>query len=381
MDTLDPILHSPLDWTPLPAPRRPRWFWTAVILGLLAMVVIGSEFVTVPYYAIAPGTAEPVASLIQVPKDQGHPIKGQILLTTVELGPVRLPELIRDWIDPNIQLVKREQILGTTPPGQLQQQNLQEMDDSKQAAVIVALRRLGQTVTETGTGALVEGVADDTPAAGRLKPGEAIVAIDGHPTTLAADAVAIIHQHKPGDVVALTVDPGGGQPTRVEQIALVGHQAALPQTSCSAPPATTTTAFLGVSLGTRDDKVNLPVQISINSQGIGGPSAGVAFTLGILAAMTSGDLTGGHKVAATGVINTDGTIGDVGGVPQKTVAVRRAGAQTFIVPCDEYHDALTKAGKQLRVVPVATLEQALAVMQSLGGNLSALPPPPASLLR
>jgi len=350
--------------------------WFAVPGLLLVMLFVGSGLVTTPYDAIAPGLAEPVAPLIHLPGGPAKRVKGQILLTTVEIGPVRVPELVRDWLDPNVQLQKRQ-----VSPRKEQQQNVQEMADSEQAAVVVALRRLGRAVDETGTGALVEVVYNGTPAAGRLKAGEVIVAIDGRPTLLEADAAGILRQHRPGDVVALTVDPGGGRPTRVEQIALTGHQVSLPQTSCASAPGTTTVALLGVGLGTRNDKVDLPERITIDPQGIGGPSAGLAFTLGIIAQLTSSDLSGGHKIAATGAISTDGTVGDVGGVPQKTVAVRRAGADLFIVPCGELHDAQSKAGKHLRVVAVATLEQALGVLRADGGTMGNLPPAPATLLR
>ena len=382
MDTLDPMLQgSPLGWQSLPPPRRRRWNWLIAVLVLLVVALISSEFFTLPYYAMAPGVSESVAPLIHVPSGKGHTAKGQVLLTTVELGPVRFPELVHDWFDPNVQIISREKILGSTKPSQLQQQNVQEMDDSKQAAVIVALRRLGYDVKETGTGALIEGVADGTPASGRVKAGEAITAIDGHPTTLASDAVAIIHAHNPGDVVTLTVDPGGGAAPRTEQIALGTHQVTAPRTSCTSTPQTVDQAFLGVGLGTRDEHVDLPVNITIDSQGIGGPSAGLAFTLGIMSQLATGDLAGGHKVAATGVINVDGTVSAVGGVPQTTVAVRHAGADTVLVPCAEYQDALKKAGKHLRVVPVATLEGALTELTALGGSTSSLPAPPPTLLR
>ena len=96
-----------------------------------------------------------------------------------------------------------------------------------------------------------------------------------------------------------------------------------------------------------------PFQCHINVGGIGGPSAGLALTLGLIDLLSNGDLTGGHRVAATGTINLDGTVGDVGGVAQKTVAVRKAGAQVFFVPPQELQDAQSEAGS-MKVYAVST---------------------------
>ena len=115
----------------------------------------------------------------------------------------------------------------------------------------------------------------------------------------------------------------------------------------------------------------LPFRVEVAAAGIGGPSAGLAFTLGIIDELSSGDLTGGKTVAATGVINLNGTVGDVGGVAQKTVAVRQAGASVFLVPTKEYRAAESKAGPHLRVVAVANVTQALSVLERLGGHVAA----------
>jgi PDZ domain-containing protein len=127
-----------------------------------------------------------------------------------------------------------------------------------------------------------------------------------------------------------------------------------------------------VSAATKEQKFDLPFGISINAGPIGGPSAGLAFTLGVIDALGNGSLTGGHLVAATGTIDLDGVVGPVGGVVQKTVAVRDAGAEVFLVPTDEYQEAVRHAGSHLRIVRVATLAAALLALQQLGGDLSAL---------
>src|ERR1019366_8350476 len=102
---------------------------------------------------------------------------------------------------------------------------------------------------------------------------------------------------------------------------------------------------------------------------IGGPSAGLSMTLGIIDKLSGGDLTGTRIVAATGPIDAAGNVGDVGGVPQKTIAVERAGATVFFVPPQEYKNALSKDTPQLHVYAVSTLDQALRILKRLGGKI------------
>jgi PDZ domain-containing protein len=112
-----------------------------------------------------------------------------------------------------------------------------------------------------------------------------------------------------------------------------------------------------------------PFPVTIDSAGIIGPSAGLAFTLGLIAKLDPADLTGGQRIAATGTMSLDGTVGDVGGVAQKTAAVRNAGATVFFVPVPELKVAEAHAGKTLKVFAVANVSQALADLEQLGGHL------------
>jgi len=124
-----------------------------------------------------------------------------------------------------------------------------------------------------------------------------------------------------------------------------------------------------VNLGTKQHSFDLPFDVKIDTRGIGGPSAGLAFTLAIIDELTPGELTGGKNVAVTGTIDIDGTVGEVGGVVQKTAAVRNAGARLFLVPPGEFADASKHAGKNLKVVKVTTLADALKALADNGGEI------------
>ena len=354
----------------VPPPRRRRaWAVLIVPIGLVLGLLIGSFTVTLPYYSLAPGTARQVDDLIEAPRENEHPTTGQVLFTTVSLRHATAFDALVGWLDPDVDVVDEDDIVPPdTSTDEYRKLNLQLMDDSKQTAIVVALRRLGHEVKETGDGALVAGVRAGLPAHGRLQPGETIVGVDGRPTTRSSEAVAAIRAHKPGEVVRLDVKPateaGGDGAPRVEEITLAAN------------PDGSGAPLLGVELRTANQRFDMPFEVDIRSGRVGGPSAGLAFTLGVLDLLSEGELTGGRKVAVTGTIDIDGRVGDVGGVAQKTAAVRDAGADLFLVPEGEYEIARARAGSDLKVVKVRNLQEALDALADLGGDLTALGPAP-----
>jgi PDZ domain-containing protein len=199
------------------------------------------------------------------------------------------------------------------------------------------------------------------PAAGVLETNDTIVAIDGEPVTTAGQAVDAIGSHRPGDTVTLRIEPISaegvpGEPR--DEVVTLG-----------ARPDDADQALLGVSMGTRDTKFDLPVTIAIDSQDVGGPSAGLALSLGIIDVMTPGSLTGGKRVAVTGTIDLDGNVGVIGGIQQKTFLASRSGITLFIVPADEADDARRFAEPGLEVVGVRTIDEALAALADNGGRV------------
>jgi PDZ domain-containing protein len=336
-----------------------------MLLGsvLTIAVVSAAFFLPMPYYAITPGSARQVDDLISATSTKTYPPKGRVLLATVTLRSVHPYDFAQRWWDHDIQIVKEQVIRGTTPANQFTKVNLDAMDESKRTAIVVALRRLGYQVPATGKGALVTQVVTGKsyPAEGRINAGDVITSIDGQPVEFVEQAIDLLHKHKPGDQVSLQILSPTGQ-SRVEQLTMARKDDG--------------TAILGVSLQTDHLDYKLPFDVKIDSGQIGGPSAGLAFTLGVLDELSPGELTGGVQIAATGTIGIDGTVGDVGGVPQKTAAVIASGAKVFLVPPGEYKDAVKRAGKRLKVVQVANLNQAIIALGQLGGDVSALGPAP-----
>ena len=194
-------------------------------------------------------------------------------------------------------------------------------------------------------------MAPASPAAAALVPGDIIVAVDGTAVEFAGDVIAALAGRRPGDSIVLGVDRNG---QLVEEMVTLG-----------ASPGEPTRAFLGVSLETVDLEVDTPDDVAIETRNVGGPSAGLMFTLGIIDALTADDLTRGHRIAGTGTIHLDGDVGPIGGVRQKVIAARDAGAGYVLVPTGNLADALDAAGDDIEVVAVDTVDDALGFLAGL----------------
>jgi PDZ domain-containing protein len=352
--TVTPIVTPPVD-----APRRPphsrRWWIFVGLGGLLLVGLVGASLVEVPYYAFSPGRPVNTTPLVSVSDGPSFEPEGDIYLTTVSLRRATIFEALAGWLDPTVDVVKEEVILPPgTPPSQLRASNLEAMDGSKQAALGVAYEALGFDAIK-GTGATVAGVVGGSPADGVLAEGDTVVEVEGDEVDLSFEVSAALAGSAPGDEVGLVVEgaDGGRRDVRV----VLGENPDVPGTP-----------FLGVLLQTRDFELDFPFDVTIDSEDIGGPSAGLAFTLEVLDRLTAGELTGGMSVAATGEIGLDGRIGPIGGAAQKGVAVEDAGISLFLVPRGNLEQATRETSSALRVEPVDTLEDALDVLEDAGGD-------------
>ena len=346
-----------------------------VLVVVLAVALVWSALATAPYYELTPGQAQSVANLVTVPPDQGHPVAGKLLLTDVELDTMKYLQFIPAWLDPDASVVSAGELTGSLPVSEFDAEGTVDMTESQITAEAVALRQLGYDVPERDAGVTIYVIDPSSPAWRALKVGDVITAIDGVPTPNPNVLVSVLHSHRPGETVTLQVGsiehPTLGRAVSLKLGSVRENGTVEPLIGIGDPKAPIP------SMGTQP-VYTLPFPVSISSDNIGGPSAGLAFTLGIIDTLTGGHLTGGKAVAATGTIRPDGSVGDVGGVAQKTVAVERAGAKLFLVPPQELAVAKSKATGGLQVKAVANLSQALADLAQMGGTLGAAtkgPPP------
>jgi Lon-like protease len=371
MDTTNEMLSSgpresgASDSDPFVARRRmPRWLrrtmWSVgLLMALLGALLVAASLVSSGYVAYKPGSATPAEDRVEVTSGATvYPPTGDILFLTVSVD--RMSKLEKWWLDGNddVDMVKESDAF---PKGHKDttQFNAQLMTQSKSNAELVALQYLGYDVFNT-TGARIKSVVDGAPAQGRLRAGDTIVAINGTAVTTATGATSVLRTTAPGQSVALRVESDQGE-TREETIVL------------GTRPDGEAHGYVGVGLEDRiHQKDPLPIELSIDSGRVGGDSAGLAFTLSIIDELTPGELTGGHRIAVTGTMQTDGTVGAIGGVQQKVVAARKAKAELMLVPVANYDEAVAKAGTSIKVLAVKDLEAALAALTDVGGNADQL---------
>nr|WP_231126806.1 PDZ domain-containing protein [Motilibacter aurantiacus] len=196
---------------------------------------------------------------------------------------------------------------------------------------------------------VVQAVVKDAPAEGVVRAGDVIVAVDGKAV---ADPQAVrdaISAHQPGDRVSVTVERGDKQLRLTMTTADGGNGRAV----------------IGVTPSAR---VRPPLKVEIKLEDVGGPSAGMMFALGLIDKLTPGELTGGAFVAGTGTISEEGAVGPIGGIKQKLVGAKRAGASVFLAPADNCEETRGAVPDGLRVVKVGTLTEAVSALDTLRGG-------------
>ena len=362
-----------------PPAQRSRRRLIAIIIIVVVLVLgtaaaIGSKINTGDY-AITPGSAQSVAPLITVAGHPESPGSGKIMLTDVLLTQLNWTNYLVYKLNSDADIIPSSELVDPgVSPSQLDAQGYLEMAQSKAAAKTAALQRLGYSVGAMPDGAVVTAVAEGAPAQNALSVADVVVGVDGQAVTSSCSMIAALHDLAPGTAVQLSVRVAtihdSGQITNaapVTRSVTLGQPRSSASTGCpgvSGPQRSS----LGVAL---DDDVaySYPVAISISTPDIGGPSAGLAMTLGIIDELSGGSLVKHRTLAATGTIDPTGAVGDVGGVPQKTLAVSRAGATTFFVPSVELGAARSKAPSTLSVVPVTSLDQALTKLFAMGGTI------------
>ncbi|TDE32003.1 PDZ domain-containing protein, partial [Actinomadura sp. 6K520] len=305
---------------------------TVASVIILLLAVVGSVM-PVPYVALTPGptkntlgTDDDGRPLIKIDGRRTYPDEGHLNFTTVTYrggpgGRIDLFTALTGWLDGDTAVVPEETIFPKDESQkQVEQENTRQMQNSQQSAEAAALRELGVTVT---TRVVIEDVQPNRPAAGVLKPGDEITAVDGTKATGVTQIVDAMAAHDIGDTVNVTYKRAGKE-----------HEAAL---KTVADP-TGQRAVVGIVLA---DQYNFPFKIDISVGDIGGPSAGLMFSLAIVDKLTPGSLTQGKFIAGTGTITPDGEVGAIGGIQQKMIAARQAGATIFLTPADNCPDART----------------------------------------
>jgi PDZ domain-containing protein len=340
-------VRSPEPPPDLGGPKETGFPWRKLVALIPVVALLWVlYFVRIPYFVISPGPAQDVLPLIHVSGRTVYPTDGHLLLTAVNLGQPNVFEAVWAWLDSTEAVVPERDFLA---PGESQQQEvrrqLSEMDTSKIDAAYVALHTYADYPAHHGKGVLVESVLPGTPAEGKLFAGDLIESIDGRPVQDPDGLSSMIRAAGVGRELTIRIRAGKQthdvrlKPARVRGVSY---------------------PVIGVSA-----VENFPFPLSIDSGEIGGPSAGLMWTLGLADLLTPGDLTGGKVIAGTGTIDLDGKVGPIGGISQKVIAAERAGAKVFLAPTQDAPEA-RRVVRHMVVVSVATFMDAVRYLQQQG---------------
>jgi Lon-like protease len=348
-------------------------------VGLVVLLVLAAAFVWSTKHltnnvAITPGVAQPVGPLITV-TDRPHVERKSIYLTDVYVTQLTVWQWILAEIHPvHEQLISVSDLTGPgIPISEEDDEGYLEMYDAQNDAKAAAMRAMHLTVIGTPSGAAVVAVAANASAGRILGIGDRIDEANGRVVRNECGLVAALHGATPGRDVTLRVArahiSNSGTFTYAAPRNLSVPTTELPATDSvpGCPGVAPNRVGLGIYLENATSW-KFPVAISIDTAYIGGPSAGLAMTLGIIDALSKVSITGGLRIAATGTMAPNGAIGDVGGVAEKTIAVQNAGATVFFVPPEELGAAKSTATKGLRLFAVSTLAQVLADLRTLGAR-------------
>jgi Lon-like protease len=324
-------------------------------IGVLACLVV-VFLVPVPYVALIPGptynTLGPLDGkpVIQISGHRTYTAPGHLNMVTVSYigGPGANPPFnifaaLQAWLSPHEAVVPQQELF---PPGQTQQQVVKQdsvqMADSQQTAQAAALCQLGIKFTINDT---ITGTIAGLPAAGHLRRGDVITAVNGKQASCRSSASTMISKQPAGSKIRLTIMRNGT--SRVITLRTASYHGQ---------------PVVGVYIA---ESFKFPFAVKINIGDIGGPSAGTMFALAIIDKLTPANLTAGKFIAGTGEISVGGTVSPIGGIQQKMAAARAAGATVFLAPAGNCQDTAGAVPPGLRVVKISTLRGAIAALNAL----------------
>ena len=344
---------------------RSRAIRRGVVAGIV-MVVLGS-IIQLPLLVLSPGptyntigevNGEP---LITITGTTTYPTDGALDMLTVSerggsSGGVYLGEALVGWAAPSESVIPRESIYGPEVTGEeITERNDQLFALSQSDSIAAAMKELGIPTEEA---IVVTVVAGGSPADGVVKAGDQILTVNGQEVTSPAQVGQEVRKGEVGDTVTLEVlraEEPGAEPTK-KTLEVVTVANPKPEDPAAAPQP-----YMGIVVGVA---YKAPFDIEFGDSNVGGPSAGMMFSLGIIDMLTEGQLNGGKHVAGTGTIDPEGNVGPIGGIQQKLVGAQDAGAELMLAPQDNCADVVGNIPSGLKVVPVSTLSQARDTLET-----------------
>lgn len=340
---------------------KPTLTWTLLILLGAAM------FIPVPYVMTSPGPVFNTIGevnkieLISISGTETYPTEGELDMTTVSEygGPqegLDMFQAIWGWIDPDRRVVPRESVY---PEGETEEENIarnvEAFSTSQSYAIAAAMDYLDQPIKEQ---VIVTSVGLDTPAQDKLRAGDEILTVDGVPMTTPEQVVEAVRSKPIGTDLNFSVMRGD---STLEVVVTSGTRSDDPATEQDEA----TIPYIGIGI---DINYSAKFEIKFGVTGVGGPSAGTLFAIGIIDKLTPGALTQGKIIAGTGTIDPDGNVGEIGGIRQKLIGARDAGAVLFLAPAGNCDEVIGHIPDGLTVVAIETLEDAMDEIEAFNAG-------------
>ncbi|MGC4175587.1 YlbL family protein [Demequina sp.] len=359
VDTLAP---EPLEFADEQAARRAT---VLSVTGLAVSILIAA--LTIIPAAFAIGSAGPTFDTLG--EKDGEPLvtiegaptyesTGELRLTTVSVAdaggtPFTMGRVLSAWVSQREYTLPREWVFGSPKDEDaVAEQSRTDWISSQESATVAALEELGHPVPATIT---VAEVPEDSGAAGHLQEDDVIVAVDGTTITTYDDLADVMESKTPGDAITVTVKRGGVQLDQTFDTSDDGNG----------------NAIMGIYV---DPTFDLPIDVTVAIDSVGGPSAGLMFSLGIMDKLTPEDELAGAKVAGTGTIAASGDVGPIGGIRMKMWGAHDAGSAYFLAPVENCDEVVGNIPPGLSVFSVNTLDDAYTAIVAIGkGDTASLP--------
>jgi len=323
-----------------------------LLIAITFFIVIGSmTFVKTDYYFMSPGP--PYQWDIEYGNIENYEFDGNLFQLTVRRDEANALIYAWSYVDNSVDLYPREVILpkGVTPE-ELTQISIQNMKTSENVAIAVALTYIGYDIASKGDGVSVVGILDDSPVKDKLLKGDVLNSINGEEISSATEFIATLRRYQIGDFVTIGLERDfDGETKNIEvETKLIEH------IEYEGEP------MVGFLATTVNERFDFPFEVDIKTGNVGGPSAGLMMALNVYNNLIPEDITNSLVVAGTGTIEIDGSVGPVGGIKQKVIAAKRAGAELILVPTANFEEAIPMASESTAIVAIDSFEEALKVI-------------------
>ena len=321
--------------------KVPKSIWSLIIV-IVSILPFG--LMKTDYYFMAPGP--PYQWDIEIEGAESYDYEGNLYQLTVRRDEANYFTYVWAKVDNSVDLYSREVILpkGVTPQ-ELSEISMQNMKTSENVAIAVALNLLDYEIETQGDGVLVVGIMDDSPVAGKLLKEDLIISINNEVIKSTTEFISLLRTYEIGDMVSIGLIRNDKEMSiETKLIEHIDYE---------------NEPMVGFLASTPNQRFVFPISVDIDTGNVGGPSAGLMMALNVYNSLTEYDITKGIKVAGTGTIEIDGSVGPVGGVKQKVIAAKNAGSTLILVPTANFDDVKSYIDQDTSIVSVDTFNEAL----------------------